>query len=351
MEANAHVKNVNTQNVSERSFPIDLLKTICITAVVFIHGALLIPFVPSEFDFKHPERWIEISTHLLRFCVPVFIFLWAFFLEKSILKNGITVLTTRFIKLFIPFVLWTTIYFIYTADFKSLSIGSAISKYWLGYGWAGQYYFIILFQLMALFPVLRIMSKLLMNYLTLTYTLSIAVFLIACYTNIFDFGIVEKISQRAFVYWLPYAILGIINVHKNVFKSPAIYLLALLPISLTIEVFYLHLGDLRPYLTTTVFLSSIAILALLLDSKIVIRKNVWAVNMIQYISKNTLGVFCINPLVVITLGPAIQSTNLYFQFPGCGVVVPILSSLFVLIICLLLNQLLKTMKLGFLVSN
>lgn len=344
-------ENLSALKESQRAFGADLLKVVSIIAVLFIHSAILIPFSPSRFDLKDPNTWIQVATHLLRVCVPVFVFLFSYFLEKSILKRGTKSIRRRFIKLFVPFICWSTIYFLIIADFKNLSITAAITKYWSGYGWAGQYYFVILFQIMALFVFVRKISSLLINHVSMVYLFSIIMFLIASYSKIFDISIIEKIGERGIIYWLPYAILGIIHAHKDIFRYPSKYFFFLLIIFMPIEVFYLHLGTLRPYLTTTVFLSSMLLITWLIDVKSLTIKNSWISNCINYIANNTLGIFCINPLIVITADPIMKSLNLHLQFPGCTIITPIISTLFVLVICLIIIKLLKILKLGFLVSN
>lgn len=63
-----------------RQTHLDVLKSFSIIGVIFIHGGMLIgcnSFVA------------ETLAHLFRFCVPVFIIIWAYFLEKSLQKNSV----------------------------------------------------------------------------------------------------------------------------------------------------------------------------------------------------------------------------------------------------------------------
>lgn len=350
VEDSAESAAINPNSVTRLASP-DILKAVSIFAVVFIHGSGLISFRPSDFDFNNSE--IGFATLSLRFCVPVFIFLWAYFMEKSILKGGNKHVLPRFYRLFIPFAFWSLIYFVLTADFRSISLADVITKHWSGYGWAGQYYFIILFQLILLFPILRRISLSIVKFLPAIYILSFLFYAIVAYSGWFDIVILAKIKDRAFIYWLPYVVLGVIYAHQNIFKSKVPVIIAVFSIVLIpLEMYLFHPQTVSGYLLPGVFLVTLLLLNSIMEAKIRYEMlSPWLANLIRKLAGYTLGIFCLNPLIFIVLHPVFESVGLSFQFVGCSVVVPFFSALIVLVLCVLIIFLLKRIRLGFLVVN
>jgi hypothetical protein len=336
--------------VENRLASADILKVIAITAVVFIHGSSLLSTCGAAFGFP---AFIYNLTLMLRFCVPVFIFLWAYFQEKSTLKHGsFKLLYARFYVLLIPFFFWSFVYFILSADFKTLTLTTAITKHWTGFGWAGQYYFIILFQLTLLFPVLRWFSIRIGVSIPLLYVFSLIFYVLISYTGWLYIDAVGKIGDRPFIYWLPYVVLGITYVHKNIFpvKIPLILgmvFTALIPM----EFYFFNLREVGIYLHPGIFVASFILLSSLevkISYAALSRPVTWA---IQVIAKNTLAVFCLNPLVIMFLAPVFRSYKLSLNFVGACIVGPILSTAIILMICILITSTLKRLKLGILVTN
>jgi len=327
----------------------DILKVIAILAVVFIHGSSTLSFSPSNLDFDNSQ--VNLFSQGFRFCVPAFIFLWAYFMEKSFLKRGKSNVITRFYKLLIPFLFWSMAYFLITADFKNLGFTTIITKYWSGFGWSGQYYFIILFQLILLFPFLRVVSIRLIRFIPAIYILSIIFFIFLSYSGWFHNTTIAKISHRPFFYWLPYTVLGIIAAHRNIFRFVIPLPLRILSIILVpLEIFYLHPQTVSPYILTSVFISTMIIVSSI-ESRSFSKMREWQYNTIRNIAGMTLGIFCLNPLVIITLSPAFKKIGFPLQFPGCSIILPLLSTFLVTSICILVILLLKRIKLGFLVST
>jgi surface polysaccharide O-acyltransferase-like enzyme len=176
----------------------DLLKSLAIFGVVYIHsGALAGQTAP-----------ISYTKALFRFGVPVFILIWAYFQERSYLggRSWQSVVPQKFLALMIPFAVWSLMYFLLAADFSALTPASAVTRHWLGYGWAGQFFFIILFQLIVVFPLVR-RIRLEAWSLVVLFLAFAALFVGVNALSWPDWFI--KLGFRPFLYWLPYAFLGI----------------------------------------------------------------------------------------------------------------------------------------------
>jgi len=268
------------------------------------------------------------------------------------MKKGSGNAISRLYKLLIPFTFWSTIYFIIIADFKSLSLAGMISKHWTGYGWSGQYYFIILFQLLLLFGLIRWVAINLERFTLIISVLSILFYGFITYSHWFQFGIIGKISYRPFFYWLPYVMLGVLYAHKNIFKISLPLGVALLsPLLILIEIHWLKPPLENVYMLPSVFISSLALLSSM-NSKLTyagISPNVG--KLIQSLANHTLGIFCLNPLIIITLGPIIKKNGLAGQFPGGSVILPLISTLFICGLSIAVINILKRIRLGILVAN
>ncbi|MDT3402473.1 acyltransferase [Mucilaginibacter terrae] len=333
---------------NSRSASLDILKVISIIAVVFIHGNSMIKFNPTAFDISH--QGIKMWADAFRFCVPVFIFLWAFFAEKSLIKKGSGSSFSRFFKLLIPFLFWSAVYFFLLGKHKGLNIVSIISKYWVGYGWSGQYYFIILFQLLLLFPLISKITRPLVNRPVVLYVISLVFFVAVSYSGWLNINIVGKISDRAFVYWLPYVVLGIAFAHNKdaIFKVP-VWLAVISVVLMPLEV-YLHPEDASPYLFPSVFVVAMLIANSAFSHNLTYNEiNRGTGNVIQNIAQNTLGIFCINPLIIAFFPRLTKLGEL--SFAGCSIILPILSTIIVTAVSCLIIYILKRVKLAVLVAN
>lgn len=175
----------------------DFLKGISIFGVLWIHFGLPL-------------------SQLFKYCVPVFICIWAYFFELSILKkkdSGIKVqyaiVAKKIWLLFIPFIFWSVLYSILLHsidEWKSTPIHTIVGGWFGGYGWAGQYFFVILFQLTSIFFLQReIVGR---NNWKLLVIGGVFINLATAYF-LFDYWLIYALNDRLFVYWLPYLFLGI----------------------------------------------------------------------------------------------------------------------------------------------
>ncbi|SEA99014.1 acyltransferase family protein [Pedobacter hartonius] len=338
------------KDLSQRSASADILKTISILAVVFIHGSHLFPFSPSNLDFD-PEN-LDFFKNAFRFCVPVFLFIWAYFMEKTTIKKGAGNSLARFYKLLIPFMFWSSVYFLLIANFKQLSLAAIISKHLTGYGWSGQYYFIILFQLLLLFSIIRRIALRFERFVPIIYILSILFYGFITYSHWFQIGIIGKLSYRPFFYWMPYVILGILYAHRNIFRfSLPVAVVVISPLLILIEIYYLHPPLENIYMLPGVFITSLVLLSSM-QSKLTYENIPPHVGKsIQALANYTLGIFCLNPLIIIILSSLVKRVGFSVQFPGASIVLPLISTVFICSACILLINLIKKIRLGILVAN
>ena len=122
----------------------DSLKGIAIIGVVCIHVSRL--FFGTDGGF---------INYYFHWAVPVFIIISTYFFIKSDIKKHNSYSNSckkRFIGLFVPYIFFSLIYFFLTSE-PNISILKIITRHFTGYGWTGQYFFIIMLQLVFVFPL------------------------------------------------------------------------------------------------------------------------------------------------------------------------------------------------------
>lgn len=180
----------------QRDWRPDLLKAAAILAVVAIHTGVQ-------------------NDAPLRFCVPVFIGIWAYYLERSLAggEDMPAVLLQRGKVIVAAYAFWTAIYLV---CFRTLGAWqttpvTTIVNGWLGgYGWAGQYFFIVLLQLTVLTPWLRGGRSLAI------FATAVSLLLLASAPYLASrFRLFEILGSRPFFYWLPFYYAGVAFAHKK----------------------------------------------------------------------------------------------------------------------------------------
>lgn len=311
----------------ERIISIDFAKSIAIFGVVFIHA-------------KNNDIYSNIVSEIFRVSVPIFIVFFIYFLEKSLTKYHSLREQYRFIakifkRLFLPYFFFSVLYMV--LFYQNINIDKIFTSYLSGYGWSGQYFFILLFQLLVIYPLFRQMHYWNIGLILLS---SILFYFLVDYF-LWDLSIVAKISDRLFIYWLPYVFLGnylftkLIKLEPSFHKS-YLYVIFLIPF----EYFILDQANPQhgPYILSTILLATFAIsIYILLYKQIyenIIHSKIKIV--LNYISQRTLGIFVLNPLVIFYLKPIINlhSTNelisVFFSFFLALVV--LITSLFIIFI-------------------
>lgn len=273
-----------------RNINADLIKSFSIFGVVFIHSAFLI-------EEAGPVLFL---VDFFRFAVPCFIIIWALFLEKSFYKKlsieRRTYIVERFKHLFKVFFIWSLIYFLISVDWNELSIMTFFTKHFSGYGWAGQYFFIILFQLLLLYPLLRRLYEI----KTLRIITILALFLVYAYWGYFFDEIPDmliKVGDRLFIFWVPYVFLGIAFAKIAIKESSKIFFLA--PLLIPLEFFVMNRLDLShtPYITIAVLIASCLWTTAVLRSR-PLNISDKLKKICLFIGGNTLIIFVVNPLIV-----------------------------------------------------
>jgi hypothetical protein len=131
--------------------------------------------------------------------------------------------------------------------------------------------------------------------------------------------IISNISDRLFIYWIPYAILGILLYRNiNYFKQFAnayvvILSLMLIPLEFIVLDYYKFIHS--PYVLPTVLIASvlISIYFIVHNNLIASYMSEQVKNLSVYISKRTLGIFVLNPYFIFLLKPYITLENSYMQ--------------------------------------
>ena len=317
---------------SKRLIGIDFLKSISIFGVVFIHS-------------RNDNIISEITSELFRVPVPLFIVFFSYFLEKNLSsvstkKEYNDILKQKFFLLFLPYAFFTILYFFILNDLSLIKPRELITGYWSGYGWSGQYFFIVLFQLILVFPLLQKIVN-----VKLIYIITISLFLYLIMSYIFwNLSFVSKLSDRIFIYWLPYAILGIllyrnIDLFKNIANKLILFTIFLIPTEFFIFNYFNIVHS--SYVLVSILVSSSLIAIYFIVNENIIKKYLpdYLKKLSIYISNKTLGIFVLNPLFIFLLKPFyhyIQVENIFIDS-----IIIFLFSIIIFILCILTIEILS----------
>lgn len=326
-----------------RSVAVDAWKTLAIFGVVLIHCGHLVPHSPARLDWLAPT---------FQFCVPVFLLFWAYFAEQAASRPGWSYRSSlgRAGSLVVAFLLWSTAYWLLKGDFES-SFVSQITRHWSGYGWSGQYFFVVLLQLILLFPLLRRLASVVPAWIAMAGSLAVIAL-----GNVFADvpWWAAKIGDRPFVFWIPYVLAGI-HLARGGFGRIAmpwwVPLVLCLPIPFERNLAGGALRAIGPYLSCSVAVATYAIgIAATRGGIPDLLGNDAARGALRWISTRTLSIFCINPLFVV-LAPRWTGGLEPLAFRGAGFAVPLATAAAVVLACLALERVLTAVGLGFSVRN
>lgn len=321
--------------MKERNLNIDLLKSISIFGVVFIHGAHLLG---CESDMT------EIMGQLFRFAVPCFIVIWAMFLEKGLLNksktNELSYLTKRFFNLFRVYFIWSILYFMILADFDNLTLAKVVTTHFSGYGWAGQYFFVILFQLLFIYPLIRYLYT---HKACRVIISGLSIFLYLFYAFYYDLPILSKLGDRPFVFWIPYAFIGIELARGSIKTVNLIWILLLFLVPLEFYIKGSYTGS--PYILLSLLVSSLLISVYFARSNAFKMRSTFLRKAIEIVGKNTMTIFASNPLIIMLLDKTIKYNGLNCSLIP-SIIYPLLSTTIIIIICLTLAYFLRVTRLA-----
>ena len=329
----------------------DILKGHAIFGVAFIHSVWTL--------YSHYPI-IALVSEYFRWGVPVFFVLWAYFLERKIaskpsrLANDYQTILGAFPAYFIPFVVWSSVYFLLVADFNGLTIAKAITKHWTGFGWSGQYFFIVLFQLLVLFPLLRRIP------ITWPRFSVISIFYVAFYAlctfALWQHEWISRIADRPFLYWLPYPLLGILLARMP--DSPRftarlpLWVATFIPLLMVMEMHYLPeqiSTNSNPYFMVSTLITSIFV-ACFLRHQVIVDNNVYW-QFMGFLGRHSMAIFCLNPLIpLLTWHWLREYSELVYVPVASDVLTPFVLTTFICLICIGVGWLLKRLHLGILVG-
>jgi hypothetical protein len=328
---------------SRRAFAPDALKAFAIFGVVYIHCRSLAGESPP----------IEILGEMFRISVPLFIIIWAYFQERAYLAGAAprSIIPSRFTTLVVPFLAWGFLYFLLTADWSTLTLRNAVTRHWLGSGWSGQYFFIILFQLILVFPLLRRLPAGALS-LGLTFGLFAVAFAAA---DLFSWpSWIAKLSYRPFVYWLPYVVLGV-----HLARSPdrlvprGAAILGALLIVAEAGLLWPAAGFDSGYAKPGVLIGAGLVTAAFLNREPGPGRVSDALRpVIELIGRNTMGIFLVNPLVSVIAAPVVARRLDWHGFadPAGSLALSLVIATAVLGLCLAATVTLKRLGLRQLVA-
>ncbi|KAF1019256.1 MAG: hypothetical protein GAK30_03224 [Paracidovorax wautersii] len=297
-----------------RDAAIDLLRGWAIVGVVAIHATGLVLPAASYFGIGYYFRW----------AVPIFICAYAFYgarvpdpgsLESPrlrlrdtpaggglALRSYAATVAQRFARLALPFVAYSALYGVALGDWREPDVLATLWRYARGDGWAGQYFFIILFQVVPLLARWRVPGAVVAAVFGL-YTAA----LLALPWAWQQWPWLPAASDRLVIYWLPYVLLGV-YLRQNTARwraalarlSPSAALVLLLAAPLALSATYDPDWPTGPYLLPAIALVSAAVYGLH-ERALQPLARLAALRPLAYLGRYSLVVFCLNPLFVAGL--------------------------------------------------
>jgi surface polysaccharide O-acyltransferase-like enzyme len=324
---------------SKRNSKVDFLKVIAIFGVVYIH---------SSFG----DNLSNVFSAFFRWAVPLFLIFFGYFCERGIIKaeRKINYLMERFVCILVPCLVWSAIYwFGFSNPAQQSSFGFVQFLSTLGFAWSGQYFFLLILQLLIFFPFLRWLADSRAKIISTLIVFLLALIFLRYYSG---FGpkferFIEIIGFRTCVLWWPYTVVGIFLANEVRIKLPKWILLC--PLMLIIESAFVEFNKFSdPYFNPYVALASLVLAVYAFDEKEhLFHENATPMKFIESIAQSTMGIFVMNPLILYWVHTSIslQATSTWSQF-----LLTFAISIIVTLICWILTLAIKRIKCGFLVG-
>lgn len=326
----------------------DTLKAAAILAVVWIHSSYSLPYV---------QTFNAVYGFGLRFCVPAFIFLWAYFAEDALSRRQgeINYLSDRAWKLLPPFFFWSAVYILVQPDFREGHYTKLWTRPWLGYGWNGQYFFLALFQLTVLFGLFRKIVQ------AARWVVPAALVVFGLFYAWLSYRIdavpagLQHLGERFFLFWVPYVIAAI-GLRQKAWTPRAIpawlAIAAIVLIPLEYSLLKPPGAAWSPYFMPSVLVASILLgVATMQSTRPYSSLSPLAAKIVSALACNSLGIFCLNPLVALGLRGISRRLSLLGDWPGAEILLPLLSTVLVTAGCLLIVRAFRRAGLAVLVSS
>ena len=315
---------------TNRLFFLDFLKAISIVAVVSFHSI----FVPVS-TYENSIQILDTLFAPLRFCVPIFLTISILLWERGInnkdrSKSSWLFWKKRLTRLAIPLGFWFSIAALLKLV-KGNSLEIIIQEIFTGEIFTGAYYLLILFQLIPIFILVRNkLKKLSYTILAIVLQFSFFVFMYLAQSEVMFSQLIpnlEIINRPFFIYWLAYIPIGIYFAHnlESIQRISAGMNLKLKTILLSVLciffwVDYSALSSLNnssvalfDYLTLSTIIS-VPVLFLCCASIKEKQVSPKVRQIIQTLSRYSLGIFCINGvlrLIFLSLGSSWFNENTF----------------------------------------
>ena len=324
-----------------REEELDALKALAIIGVVWIHGSRLLS----------SSSRTRVVFDTFAFAVPVFVTIWAYFLERSLSRTDAPwdVIRRRFIALLVPYMFWSAAFCVLAGTYRGVSPSTLINGIFLGYGWAGQGFLLLLLQLLPLFPFLRPLIT--TRRTVVLCVLTVPIFALFGYI-LWKIRVVERVGYRPFFYWLPYVFIGVTAARL---PRPARdwrfvpLALALLSLPAVEDHFLRATGHYHgTYTTPATFLATLGVLYVFYVG----CRGLAAPATLVFIGQNTFGIYVLNPWFVHFGTAWLQGR---FSAKGWPIVddavMPVLSVGLIVAGCLLVTVTLRRIGLGILLGE
>lgn len=283
-----------------RDSGIDGLKGLAIIAVVFIHGRFVFPAYIYE----------SAGYSIFDWCVPLFVILSAYGLSGSCDRakagSGWRWISEKTKRSMLPFVVWSLVYFLWNWISHGHVELIGLYRAFNGFAWPGQYYFILLLQVIWLVAALR--------GVTIAAGKIAAVVAVGALVYIFwpvsadQRELYLGLSFRLIVFWLPYVAVGVFASYRplNGLSAPLSVAALVVAGSLLLMILEslvrreLGLVGLGGYFRVSTLFAAISLFAFgyrLLSSKSL--RLVTAA--LGTLGRHSLGIFCLNPLMLAFL--------------------------------------------------
>jgi surface polysaccharide O-acyltransferase-like enzyme len=285
--------------LSKRIASIDFAKTIGIFGVVAIHS----------YTDQGESTLIDLFLGYFEFAVPLFI-VFSFYLSETKLLNRKVgksyFINSRFKRLFIPYAFWSLFYYALWNFGSSASVTKVITGYFTGFGWAGQYFLLVMMQLTVIYPFIRTAK------FSRTVTIvSFIICVISIYVPLSYLQISPLINKAGFVpffYSIPYLIWGIFLARQQ--ASPRfeghIFGLSLILLSPLLMIFERRVIDIN----SLGYASISSLLSVCVASYYLIQIEPFFMQHyskhVGIIAQHTLGIFCLNPLIIYLMRKIVE---------------------------------------------
>ena len=304
---------------------IPIIRSIATLLVVCVHVS--VAYLNS--DNYNLSIFSGYLNQISRLGTPIFAVISAFLLTSSSLKRNFDLnyfIHSRFTKIFIPYLIWTTVYLFYIGVIDvNLESGKNFIEYYI-YGTAGYHLYFILtvIEFYFLFPILYKIKK--GNLLLFFYIASILLNLIWLvykpHLNL-DIPILKNIIfSRSFILnWISYFMLGIVFAKYYIELNEIIrkYKIFFISIILILFITFLLYIDINKLITSShpIFLLYVPFFLVFLNYfYLFIKNNKSLTNILTQIGNYSMGIYLVHPMIKWTVFklPFFDNRNSFLLF-------------------------------------